>query len=102
MHEWVRGFNFLEGSFYEEQYDKYKSFIEKASQKKTVYFELGVGRMTPMFIKDPFIDFTRSNPNSTYIPVNPKDAIVPKIIEKRSIPVRYDIGRVFSDLKKII
>lgn len=102
MHEWVRGFNFLEGSFYEEQYDKYKSFIEKARKKKTVYFELGVGRMTPMFIKDPFIDFTRSNPNSTYIPVNPKDAIVPKIIEKRSIPVRYDIGRVFSDLKKII
>ena len=102
MHEWVRGFNFLEGSFYEEQYNKYRKFIQKASNKKTVYLELGVGKMTPMFIKDPFIDFTHENPNSTYIPVNPKDAIVPKAIENRSIPVRYDIGKVMSDLKKII
>ena len=100
MHEWVRGFNFLECSFYDEQYEKYRKFIKKADTAKTVYLELGVGLMTPEFIKDPFIDFTRNNPNSTYITVNPKDAIVPKIIENKAIPVRYDIGKVMSDLKK--
>lgn len=58
--------------------------------------------MTPMFIKDPFIDFTVYNQNSTYITVNPRDVFVPEIIEKRSIPVRYDISKVLSDIKKIM
>lgn len=102
MIEWVRGFKFLEGTFYDEQYEKNRNFIKKAETRKTIYLELGVGLMTPEFIKDPFINFTNSNPNSIYIIVNPKDAIVPDIIEKRAIPVKYDIGKVMSDLKEIV
>ena len=102
MIEWVRSFEFLEGSFYREQYEKYHKFMDKSSTKKTVYLELGVGVMTPMFIKEPFINLAHQNPQSTYIPINPKHAIIPKEIQEKSIRVPYDISQFLNDLKNIM
>ncbi|AUX12201.1 NAD-dependent protein deacetylase [Latilactobacillus sakei] len=102
MNEWVRGLNFLEGEFYEAQYAKYRAFNKKAENKKTVYLELGVGMMTPMFIKEPFMNLTYQNPQATYITVNPKDAIVPKELTDRGIPVKYDLAKVLADLKPML
>ena len=102
MHEWVRGWVFLEGTSYHQQYEKYHQFIEKSKGKATIYLELGVGMMTPMFIKEPFMNLTLENPLSTYITINPKHTIIPKQIESRSIPVKYDIGKVLADLKNLI
>lgn len=102
MREWVRGFEFLQGEFYGQQYEKYHKYIAKAENRKTIYLELGVGMMTPMFIKKPFMNFAEKNKNSIYMPINPKHAIVPDKIKDRSIPVKYDIARVLSDIKKIM
>ena len=102
MHEWVRGPRFLQGSFYDEQYEKYRNFMDKAKKTKSVLLELGVGMMTPMFIKEPFMSIADDNHNCTYIPINPKHAIIPKVIEGNSIAVRYDLARFLNDLKKLI
>ncbi len=98
MQEWVRGYTFLEGSFYKEQYDKYHDFIEKTQGKKAVFLELGVGMMTPMFIKEPFINLTYNNTQASYITINPKHALVPKEIEGQSIAVQEDIAKVMKDV----
>ncbi|QAR34979.1 NAD-dependent protein deacetylase [Latilactobacillus curvatus] len=100
MLEWVRGYEFLEGQHYNNQYAKYRQFIQKAEGKKTVYLELGVGMMTPMFIKEPFMNLTYQNPQATYITVNPKDAIVPRELTDRGIAVKYDLVKVLADLKE--
>ncbi|WHQ78605.1 hypothetical protein QFC96_02260 [Latilactobacillus curvatus] len=100
MLEWVRGYEFLEGQHYNKQYAKYRQFIQKAEGKKTVYLELGVGMMTPMFIKEPFMNLTYQNPQATYITVNPKDAIVPRELMDRGIAVKYDLVKVLANLKE--
>lgn len=98
MQEWVRGYTFLEGTFYKEQYDKYHHFIEETQGKKAIFLELGVGMMTPMFIKEPFMNLTYNNPQASYITINPKHAFVPKEIEGQSIAVQEDIAKVMKDI----
>ena len=54
---WVRGYgNFLEGTRYQQEYKKISDDVEKHIQNhdKILLVELGVGRMTPMFIQEPF------------------------------------------------
>lgn len=70
MEPWVRGYTFL---------------------------ELGVGRMTPMFIQEPFWNLTYSLPQAFYITVNPKDALLPGEIEKKGLAIREDIAVVLRD-----
>lgn len=48
---WVRGYgNFLQGKN-EEEYEKNSQYILPHKDKKTLFIELGVGRMAPMFIR---------------------------------------------------
>lgn len=100
MHEWIRGYHFLEGSFYKKQYAKHQKFVDKSTDKRTVFLELGVGMMTPMFIKEPFINLTYQNPHATYITINPKDALVPPAINARGIPIKADLATVLAVLKE--
>lgn len=51
MEPWVRGYTFLEGAKYREEYRKINEFLEQNKEKKILFLELGVGRMTPMFIQ---------------------------------------------------
>ena len=53
MEPWVRSFVFLEGRKYHEEYDKWTRFLQAYKNKKILFLELGVGRMTPMFIQEP-------------------------------------------------
>lgn len=96
---WVRGFTFLEGEFYQLQYVLYRNAIRKSEGKKSVFVDLGSGLMTPMFIKEPFMNFTLENPKATYVTINPKDALVHPRIEKQTIAIKEDIAKVLADLK---
>lgn len=45
---WVHGYgNFLQGRKYEEQYQKISKYIMNNKEKKILFLEPGVGRMTP-------------------------------------------------------
>lgn len=96
---WVRGTRFLEGTKYHGEYDKAAAFISANKDKKILFLELGVGRMTPMFIQEPFWNLTLSLPNASYISINQKDAILPKQLEDKGMAVHEDIAKTLSDVR---
>lgn len=97
MTQWVRGFHFLEGQRYREEYRKTNEFIRKNRNKKILFLELGVGRMTPMFIQEPFWQLTYALPQAHYITINPRDAILPEYIMHKGYAMKYDIAQMFHD-----
>ncbi|CAD7286302.1 hypothetical protein [Campylobacter suis] len=101
LNHWVRSRTFLQGTRYANEYKKWRKFLDKHSGKKVLFLELGVGRMTPMFIQEPFWQLVFSTPKATYVTINPKDAIVPREIKSRSLAIGADISKVFRDALKL-
>lgn len=97
MEPWVRGFTFLEGKKYKDEYRKINEFLEENKEKKILFLELGVGRMTPMFIQEPFWNLTLSFPNARYIAVNNQYDFLPKEIEDKGMVIVGDIAGVLKD-----
>lgn len=102
MEPWVRSWTFLEGKKYHEEYEKLNTFLKKNKSSKILFLEIGVGRMTPMFIQEPFWNMTYAWPNAYYITINPKDALVPKELEKKGLAIHEDIAKVLKDVKEMI
>lgn len=97
---WVRGYgNFLQGALYEEQYRKVSDWVDAHSHDKILFLELGVGRMTPAFIQEPFWVLTAQLPQARYIGVNDKTQLLPASIEDRGLAIREDIAKVLSDVR---
>ena len=97
MEPWVRGYDFLEGTKYIEEYRKWGTFIEENEDKKILFLELGVGRMTPMFIQHRFWNMVNSLPNAYYITINPNHAILPARLANKGHAIHEDIAPVFRD-----
>ena len=98
MELWVRSFVFLEGSKYIDEHNKYREFLLENRNKKVLFLELGVGRMTPMFIQEPFWNMTYSWPDAYYITINPKDALLPEQLKDKGTAVHEDIAPVLRDV----
>lgn len=88
---WVRSREFLEGSYYQREMRRYTDFLRQCVDRRTLFLELGVGMMTPMFIKEPFMNMVYQWPDATYAVINPRDSYVPREIASRSVVVRQDI-----------
>lgn len=97
LEPWVRGYTFLEGELYKEQYRKWEDFLHENAEKKVLFLELGVGQMTPMFIRHPFWNLTYQMPQAYYIAVNPKDAQMPKELAGKGSIISEDIAAVLHD-----
>ena len=97
MIPWVRGWTFLEATRYKNEYKKWMKFLEENRNKKILFLELGVGRMTPMFIQHPFWELVLSLPHAYYLTINPHDAILPDILSSKGYAISEDIGIVFHD-----
>ena len=65
--------------------------------KKVLFLELGVGLMTPMFIKEPFWNMTYSWPDAYYITINPKDALLPRELKDKGLAIHEDISVILQD-----
>lgn len=94
---WVRGYgNFLQGSRYNAEYQQASDYLlQKLKDKsKILFLELGVGRLTPMFIQEPFWQLTYSLKNSFYISVNTEHCFLPKFISDRGMVIKGDLGAV--------
>lgn len=98
---WVRGYgNFLEGSRYQEQYQKISDDIEDHLHDKHVLFlELGVGRLTPMFIQEPFWALTNNLPGAYDVMVNRDYQFLPEQIEDKGIAIKGDLSQVLDDVR---
>lgn len=98
---WVRGYgNFLQGKKYEEQYEKVSRYILEHKDEKILFLELGVGRLTPMFIQEPFWNLTLSFPKAQYIAVNNQYDFLPRDIEEKGMVIKGDIAKVLKDAAK--
>lgn len=101
MFPWVRGYgNFLQGTKYEEEYQKISDYLTSHQGKKTLFIELGVGRMTPMFIQEPFWNLTLSIPDAYYISVNDKYDFLPMQLEEKGMVMVKNIAAVLADVRK--
>ena len=89
---------FVEDSGWQNAAVRYATFIKKWKYKKIVFLELGVGRNTPGIIKYPFWQMTARNPKATYICINLGEAITHPRIEKQSICIDEDIGKILDIL----
>lgn len=100
---WVRGYgNFLQGKKYEEQYEKISRYLLENREKKILFLELGVGRITPMFIQEPFWNLTLGLPRARYIAVNEKYDFLPKQLENKGMTIVADIARVLRDARDVV
>lgn len=77
---------------------RYDDFIRRHKNTNILFLELGVGTNTPVIIKYPFWNMTAQNKNAVYACINLGMAIAPTEIEKQSICIDADIGRVLSAL----
>lgn len=94
---WVRGPKFLEGERYYDEHQKWNKFIADHRGEKILFLEMGVGRMTPMFIREPFWEMTQYMKDSFYININPKDAMTNPVIQDRSLLIGDDINEVLKE-----
>ncbi len=78
--------------------DRYEDFIRHHNGLHILFLELGVGLNTPVIIKYPFWKMTADNPKSVYTCINYGSASCPQEIEKQSICIDADIGKVFDDI----
>lgn len=102
---WVRGYgNFLEGSRYQQEYRKISTDLEKHIQAhdKILFVELGVGRMTPMFIQEPFWALTNNLPGAFDVMVNKDYQFLPEQIEDKGVAIKGDIAKVLADVKTLL
>lgn len=101
MEPWVRSRVFLEGSRYREEYRKLNNFIMSHKDERILFLEIGVGRMTPMFIQEPFWNLTYNLTNSRYVTINPNHAIVPDVLSSRGFAIRDDVAKVLRKLVRL-
>lgn len=98
MEPWVKSFIFQYGSYWEEQAEKYKAYLSRNAQRKVLFFALGVGNMTPEFIKNPFMNMTYSWPNAKLILLNKGEREPLAEIADRTIAMNADILETLSKM----
>lgn len=98
---WVRGYgNLLQGQRYEAEYEKVSRYVQENASRRMLLIELGVGRLTPMFIQEPFWNLTLGLPNAFCIAVNDKYDFLPKQLADKGSVIVADIAHVLSDVRK--
>ena len=99
---WVRGYgNFLQGKKYEGEYRKVSDWIAAHADRRLLLLELGVGRITPMFIQEPFWNITLSLPHARYVAVNDRYDFLPAQIADKGMVIVADIARVLADARAV-
>lgn len=78
--------------------ERYSDFLRRHENLHVLYLELGVGNNTPVIIKYPFWNMTSKNKNAVYTCINYQEAYCSPQIEKQSICIQADIGKVTHDL----
>jgi len=93
---------FVQDKKWYEANERYNSYLNKISNEKVVFLELGVGYNTPGIIRYPFEQLTYNNPDAALIRIN-KD--YPEAIEdnkSKTISFDEDIGEIFDYLSSRI
>ncbi len=90
--------SFVEDEGWHRASAAYSDFLLRNKDARVLYLELGVGANTPVIIKYPFWALTLNDPRAVYACLNYNEAVCPKRIEKRSICIDGDIGRILKEI----
>jgi NAD-dependent SIR2 family protein deacetylase len=81
-----------------KNFENYKTYIQNNYEKNMVLLELGVGFNTPVIIRYPFETITLQYPHAKLIRINISEDTISKKINKKSVFIQEDIGKVLSDI----
>lgn len=98
MEPWVKSFIFHYCGYWEEQAEKYKKYLSDHMKQKVLFLGLGIGRMTPEFIKNPFMQMTYTWPDAKLILLNKGEPEAPALIADRTLALDTDLAQVLRDL----
>lgn len=101
MEPWVKSFIFHYCNYWEQQAEKYKKYLSDHVNQKVLFMGLGIGRMTPEFIKNPFIQMAYKWPNARLVLLNKGEPKAPKAIADRAIALNVDLLETLRDLVEI-
>ena len=96
----VRGM--VEDRNWHQQSDCYHSFLDKYQDQKLLYLEIGVGHTTPQFIRQPFQQWTATNPKALYVTMNQKPYRIPGEIKDQSVRINEDISEILSGIVELL
>lgn len=101
MEPWVKSFIFQYGEHWHNEAKKYKAFLEKHINDKVLFLGLGIGRMTPEFIKNPFINMTYRWENARCVFINKGELAPIKEVEDKTIALDEDILKTLDEMVKM-
>lgn len=91
---------FVEDQGWQEAKKRYGDFLNEQTNKKVVFFELGVGYNSPGIIKYPFMQMTYQQAQNRFISINSESSSIPIEIQKQSIEVVADLAECLEELSK--
>ena len=94
----------IDGTFVQDEgwytaSNRYYEFLKRHENLHILFLELGVGYNTPVIIKYPFWNMTANNKNAVYACMNNQELYCPEEIQKQSICIQADIGKVIHDFR---
>lgn len=90
---------FVQDTGWYEAAERYELFLKRHMDKKTLFFELGVGYNTPSIIKYPFWNMVHDWDRATYACLNIGETFAPEEIRHQSICINDDINTVINSIK---
>ena len=82
--------------------ERYENFLRTRNGHRMVFLELGVGYNTAGIIKYPFWRLTADRRDAQFVCINYGDAYVPETIQKKSICINEDIGKILARIHSYI
>ena len=98
MEPWVKSYIFHYCSQWNREQDKYNKYLIEHQNQKLVFLALGIGSMTPEFIKHPFMNMTYQLPDASMVILNKGEEPVPMEIRDKTICIDGDILKTLEDL----
>ncbi len=98
MEPWVKSWTFQYGDYWNNEANKYKAFLEKHVDDKVLFLGLGIGGMTPEFIKHPFMNMTYNWPNARCAFINIGEPEPIKELEEKQISLNVDILETLPEM----
>ena len=98
MEPWVKSYEFHYSSYWHQQHAKYQQYLNDHKDQKVLFLALGIGNMTPEFIKNPFMNMTYSLADASLVIINKGETLVPPAIANKTIYMDEDILQTLNDL----
>lgn len=84
------------------QKERYDAFLEAHQGEKVLFLDIGVGYTTPQFVKTPFQEMTRANPNAMYVPMNKKLYRIPEGLADQTYRMDEDIAETIIGANALV